>query len=83
MKPWLKGGITGLIVLMAITGLIVLGLYVTPKDHTVFLTPLILLEIFLPFGASTFMYLIPNGILYFIIGALVGFIIGKIKSKKQ
>jgi uncharacterized membrane protein YedE/YeeE len=83
MKAWLKGGLIGISIYFILLIIIAIG------DNFINLNPL--MRILMP----TWNYLLPSAIwnilmvyiispiIYFFIGAIIGWIVGKIKSKKQ
>ena len=90
LYSWLKGGIIALLIL------IIIGLFPSIIYHLVtncygedcffadMLSGLFVLPISLFFGGESYiLLLILTFLFYFIIGTLIGFIVGKIKSKKR
>lgn len=99
MPYWLRGGIISLFILIFVLILTLIFFYIYPSpqlNETVNLIRTLFDSIYYPDFISTFLYkgschgegcvfglLLTLPISYFIIGAIIGWIYGKIKSKKS
>lgn len=90
MKAWLKGGLYGSIILFL--GIIIesiLGIIYLGKNPPISISIFYFLDGFFadlfnfPYGLNSGLIPIMSIIIFFIIGALIGFIVGKIKSTKK